>query len=216
MPLTIPEELLLLMLDDTTGRLHLQAAPAGDFALAGAILAELAMQNRLDSDAKRLFVADPTPTGDALLDGVLEEIAASGHDEPSRWWIETLARNAEGYRKALFDRLVARGILRVEDGKFLWFFSERRYPAVSDKAEREVKARLLGIIFDDEIPEPRDALLMGLCRAAGLFGMILSPEELERAQPRIDQVSDLEEISRALSTAVRDIFIEIARWSPMM
>ncbi|PZW50943.1 Golgi phosphoprotein 3 GPP34 [Humitalea rosea] len=216
MALTIPEELLLLMLDDTTGRLHVRAAPAGDYALAGAILAELAMRNRLDSDTTRLFVADPAPTGDALLDGVLSEIAGSPREEASRWWIETLARNAESYRASLFDRLVARGILRVEDGKFLWFFSERRYPVVSDKAEREVKARLLGVIFDDEIPEPHDALLIGLCRAAGLFGLILSPEELDRAQPRIDQVADLEELNRALSSAVRDIFIEIARWSPMM
>ncbi|WP_431284918.1 GOLPH3/VPS74 family protein [Humitalea sp. 24SJ18S-53] len=216
MPLTIPEELLLLMLDDSTGRVHDRAAPSGDFALAGAVLAELAMRNRIDTDPKHLFVADSTPLGDPMLDGVLARIAAAGRQEDSRWWIETLSREAPDFREALFARLVARGILRVEDGKFLWLFSERRYPVVSDKEEREVKARLLGVIFDDEIPEPHDALLLGLARAAGLFGLILSAEELDSAQPRIDQVAGLEDISRAVSAAVRDIYLEIARWAPMM
>ncbi len=216
MPLTMPEELVLLMLDDASGRLHDRAAPVGDFALAGAILAELAVDGRIDTDERRLFVVNPAPTGDALLDGALAQIAEAGRTEESRWWIETLSAQAEAFREAIFARLVGRGILRVEDGRFLWLFSERRYPVISDKAEREVKARLLGVIFDDEIPDPRDALLIGLCRAAGIFALILSPEELDRAQPRIDQIADLEELSRALSAAVRDIYMEIARWSPLM
>lgn len=216
MPLTMPEDLLLVMLDDSTGRLHDRAAPAGDFALAGAILAELAMQDRIDTAPGHLFVANPAPVGDPLLDGVLARIAAAGRQEDSRWWIETLSRDAAEFRAALFARLVDRGILRVEDGRFLWLFAERRYPAVSDKEEREVKARLLDVIFHDGIPEPRDALLLGLARAAGLLDLILAPEELERARPRIDQVAGMEEISRAVTAAVRDIYLEIARWSPLM
>jgi Golgi phosphoprotein 3 len=216
MPLTMPEELMLLMLDDETGRLMERAAPAGDYALAGSLLAELALEGRIDTDPDHLFVANPAPTGDALLDGVLRKVGDSPRQESSRYWIETLARDVETFRDTLFERLVARGILRREEGRFLWIFPERRYPMISDKEEREVKARLLGVIFHDEIPDPRDALLIGLCRAAGLFALILSPEELDRAQPRIDQVADLEELNRSLSQAVRDIFIEIARFAPMM
>ncbi|MBE9606535.1 GPP34 family phosphoprotein [Acetobacteraceae bacterium H6797] len=216
MPLTMPEELLLLMLDDQTGRLMERAAPAGDYALVGAILAELALANRIDTDTSRLFVPDRTPTGDALFDRVLETIVSSPRQEDSRYWIETLARDVESYRDELFDRLVARGILRKEEGRFLWIFPERRYPVISDKEEREVKARIMDVIFKDEIPEPRDCLLIGLCRAAGLFALLLSPEELDKAQTRIDQVADLEELNRSLSQAVRDIFIEIARFAPMM
>ena len=48
MPLTMPEELILLMLDDQTGRLHEMAGPASGYTIAGAILAELALRNRID------------------------------------------------------------------------------------------------------------------------------------------------------------------------
>ena len=75
-----------------------------------------------------------------------------------------------------------------------------------------MKARLLGVIFNDEIPEPRDTLLIGLARATGLLALILSPTELERAQPRIDQVANLEELNRSLSAAVQEILAQVARY----
>jgi len=223
MPLTMPEELILLMLDDRSGRLNEMAGPASGYAIGGAILSELALRGRIDTDPKRLYVTDPSPTGDALLDPVLARIAADpgpgGDDDlphDSRWWIETLGREADSFREAIFARLVAHGILREETGRFLWIFPERRYPVISDKEEREVKARLTGVIFDDEIPEPRDALLIGLCRAAGLLPLILAEDTLEAAEPRIAQVADMEELSRSLGNAVRDIFVEMARYTPLM
>lgn len=212
MSLTMPEELLLLMLDDDTGRLIDRAMPSGDYALIGAVLAELTLAGRIDSDPGRMFVADRTPVGDAVLDAVLLRMAAAAEEHDSRWWIEHLAIGASVLREELFARLVAHGVLQQVDSKFLWVFPERRYPATSGREEREVKARLLGVIFNDEIPEPRDTLLIGLARATGLLALILSPAELERAQPRIDQVANLEELNRSLSAAVQEILAQVARY----
>jgi golgi phosphoprotein 3 len=216
MPLTMPEEILLLMLDDETGRLTDRAAPAGDYALIGAMLAELALEERIDTDPPRLRVKNPTPTGDEILDSVLARITTEAEPRDSRWWVETLVHDVEDFRNAYFDRLVQRGILKAEEGRFLWFFSERRYPVISDKEEREVKARLMSVIFEDGPPDARDSLLIGLTQAAGLLPVLLAPEELERAQPRIDAVTRHESLNKTVSDAVRDIFTEIARYAPMM
>jgi hypothetical protein len=216
MTLSMPEELLLLMLDDETGRLQERAAPSGDYAIAGAILAELALAGRVDTDTNRLWVTNPAPTGDPLQDRVLAQLAAAKEPGDSRHWIETLGADADDYREQLFTRLVAKGVLRQVEGRFLWVFPERRYPMVSGKEEREVKARILGVLFNDEIPESRDSLLIGLCRAAGLFSLILAPHQLDQVQPRIDQVADLEELNRSLSDAIREIYAQIARYAPMV
>ena len=216
MNLSMPAELLLLMLDDETGRLQERAAPSGDYAIAGAILAELALAGRVDTDTSRLWVTDPNPTGDALFDRVLAQLAGAPQVGDSRHWIETLGADADDYRDVLFARLVDKGVLRRVEGRFLWVFPERRYPAVSGKEEREVKSRLLGVLFNDDIPDPRDSLLIGLCRAAGLFSLILAPHELDKVQPRIDQVADLEELNRSLSDAIREIYAQIARYAPMV
>jgi Golgi phosphoprotein 3 len=213
MPLTMPEELLLLMLDDASGRLLDRAMPAGDYALAAAVLSELALAGRLDSDPQRLYVTNPAPTGDPLQDSVLARLGGMLEQQHTQGWIETLAMDAAEMRAALFARLVAAGVLRQEDSRFLWMFAERRYPQVSGREEREVKARLLGVLFHDDIPDTRDVLLIGLARAANLFTVILSEEELARAQPRIDLVADFEEINRALAAAVRNILGQVARYS---
>jgi len=214
MQLSMPEELLLLMLDDKTGRLMERATPSGEYALAGALLAELALAGRVDSDNTKLWAADSTPTGDALQDRVLAQVAAAPQPHDSRYWIETLGTDARDFLEVLFERLVAKGVLNKVEGRFLWVFPERRYPAVSGKEEREVKARLLGVLFNDEIPAPRDSLLIGLCRAAGLFALILSGQELDRVQDRINQVADLEELNRSLAVAIRSIYSQIAQYAP--
>ena len=44
-------------------------------ALAGSVLMDLALDNRIDTDLETLTLVDATPTGDELLDPALEEIA---------------------------------------------------------------------------------------------------------------------------------------------
>ncbi|MCI0752693.1 GOLPH3/VPS74 family protein [Teichococcus vastitatis] len=216
MPLTLPEELLLLTLDDETGRLIDRAAPSGDYALVAAILAELQLQGRIQAGSDTVAVLDSSPTGDAAMDDVLARLGAGTEPQGTRWWIESLGGEADRLRDHYFDRLVERGILKLEEGRFLWFFAERRYPVISDKEEREVKARIMAVIFEDTPPVPHDVLLIGLTRAAGLLPLLLATGELERAQSRIDAVADSEPLNRGLTDAVRDIFTAVARTGPVM
>jgi hypothetical protein len=216
MKLTLPEELLLLMLDDESGVLHERAAPSAEYALAGAVLAELVLAGRIEAGPGILRVVDATPTGDALEDGVLARIAAAKQPMDTKHWVETLGTDAESYREALFARLVSKGILRAEEGRFLWVFHERRYPEISGREEREAKARIMAVLFGEAAPAPRDALLVGLCRAAGLFDDILAGHEVDHLQPRIDAVADTQEIGRGTAEAVREIYAEIARYAPMI
>ena len=72
--LRFSEEVLLLLLNDNGGKFIDVPAPSLDGALAGAVLMDLAMENRVDTDPERLFVVDPTPLDDDLLDPTLARI----------------------------------------------------------------------------------------------------------------------------------------------
>ncbi|MGK7870146.1 GOLPH3/VPS74 family protein [Falsiroseomonas sp. E2-1-a20] len=212
MVLTMPEEILLLLLDDETGKPVGLPGPAGDLALAGAILMELALAGRIDTDLDRLVVVQQRPTGDALLDGVLARLATGAPERTSRWWIQDLAKSGPEFRTAILDRLVAAGVLRRIEDRFLWVFPERRYPKAEGRAETaEVRRRLRGVLLEDEIPDPRDALLIGLARAAGLVPLVLDEAEAAQAAARVDQVAGLEELSRSLSAATRDVYATLLR-----
>lgn len=210
--LSLAEEVVLLVLDDATGDFR-ELPPGGmGVALGGALLMDLALAGRVDSDLHRLFAVGTEPTGDDVLDNVLAEIAHRG-DQPggagSDWgtflWVEELARRGDEFRQRLLDRLVARGVLRMQDTRVLWVFGSRAYPPATGIEGEEVRTRLRAALFGEEIPEPRDTLLIGLANATGILAFVLDPEELGQARGRIAQVTALEEISRSVTRAVYDV-----------
>ena len=89
-------------------------------------------------------------------------------------------------------------------------FHERRYPIIDNKAVQEVKLRIMGVLFSDEIPDVRDIVIISLADACGIFGGILSGRELEGAGQRIAQVRKMDLIGREVSKAVRDTQLSLA------
>src|SRR5262249_15161769 len=120
------------------------------------------------------------------------------------WWIRVLGLHSGDLSGKVLRRLVQAGILRAEDRQFLWVFSRRAYPQNSGREEREAKARLLSVIFNADVPDARDTLLLGLADSTGVLDAILSPEDRRKAADRIARVIALEEINRSLGgTAAR-------------
>ena len=124
--------------------------------------------------------------------------------------MEQTAQRSADIREVSLARLVERGILEARDDRHLWVFRSRRYPAVDGTAEREVKLRIMGVLFSDEIPSPRDVMIIALAEACGIFSDLLSRQELERAAPRIEQVRKLDLIGQAMTRAILDIELSVA------
>ena len=203
------EEIILLLLEDEGGRFVRVPTWSMNYALSGAVLMDLALEDRIDTDLENLAVVDPTPVGDSLLDPTLAEIAAGGQHD-TRHWVERTAERAEAIQEEALSRLVDRGILERQDESFLWVFRSRRYPAVDGTAEREVKLRIMGVLFSDEIPDARDVMIICLADACGIFDELLSRRELDRASERIEQVRKLDLIGRVTTQAILDIEMSVA------
>lgn len=210
MNMTFAEEVLLLLLDDERGTLIPLPDASLKAAMAGAVLMDLALMNRVDSDLDAMFVVDRTPTGEAILDGTLAKVAASAERHDAKWWVETISADGDDIREAALAGLCAKGILRRQDEKFLWVFATRRYPTVDGTAEREVKLRIMEVLFSDVIPDPHDVALICLADACGIFDELLGERELEAARPRIEQVRKMDLIGQAMAKAIWDIQSSIA------
>ena len=210
MKLRFAEEITLLMLNDEDGGFVRVPGWSMQCAFAGAVLMDLALENRIDTDLKRLVLIDPTPLDDDLLDPALALIAQATETHDARHWVDYIADGADEIREHALARLVERGILRREEDRFLWVFQSRRYPIVDGEAEREVKLRIMEVLFGNEIPDPRDIVLICLADACGILRELLSTRELERATERIEEVRKLDLIGQAVSKAVWDIQSSIA------
>ena len=203
------EEIILLLLHDDDGRFAHVPTWSVDYAIAGGVLMDLAMEDRIDTDLENLILLDATPVGDSLLDPTLAYIAA-GEKQDARYWVERTAEQADRIREEALSRLVSHGILERQHDRFLWVFRSRRYPTVEGTAEREVKLRIMGVLFSDEIPDPRDVMIICLADACGIFEELLSRRELSQASARIEQVRKLDLIGQAMSQAIYDIEMSVA------
>ena len=214
--LTFHEEIMVLLLHDENGTFLPVNEHTLNSALTGAVLMDLAFANRIDTDPDHLTVIDPSPTGDPLLDRILARIAAEKTVTNTRTWIETLSADeasadpAETIREAALTRLVERGVLERREEKFLWVFRSRRYPTIDGKVEQEAKKRIADVLFTDEVPDPRDVALICLVDACNILQTIFSKREIDRVQPRLEQLRKMDLIGREMASAIADIERAIA------
>ncbi len=208
--LRFAEEIILLLLNDEDGSFARVPYWSLNYALAGGVLMDLAMADRIDTDLEKLFVVNDAPTGDNLLDPTLADIVAEQQQRDARFWVERTANRAEEIRELALARLVERGILEQREERFLWVFKSRRYPLIEGETEREVKLRIMGVLFSDEIPSPHDVVVICLADACHIFERLLSRREQERAAERIEQVRKLDLIGQAMAQAIQDIELSVA------
>lgn len=206
--LRFAEEIILMLLDDEDGRFVRVQRWSLNYALAGGILMDLAMENRIDTDLKNLILVDAEPVGDSLLDPALAEIAGS-EQKDIRHWLEHLAERASEIQDEALNRLVKAGILERQDDRFLWMFRSRRYPMIDGEAEREVKLRIMEVLFSNTIPGPRDVMIICLVDACGIFKELVSKRQLSQVSERIEQVRKLDIIGQATSQAIREIELTV-------
>lgn len=176
--------------------------------LAGAVLMDLALENRIDTDPEHLILVDATPLADDLLDPILADIAQDTGARDLGYWVAQTAKQGDEIRDKALARLVNRGILEAEsEGIFSLsrlVSRSRRYPAIDGQRVEEVRLRIMRVLFTDEIPDPRDIVIICLADASGVFKNILSQSELSEVQERIDLIRKMDLIGQSVTRAIRE------------
>ncbi len=216
--LTIIEEILLLLHDerraDFVPALRVDSL---DVVLAGAVLAELAFAGRIDTDLESLTLLDRTPLGDELLDPTLAEIAADaasgagkarGRSRDAAYWIDRTVKRGPEIQRVALARLGELGIVESTSDGAIHLTSRvsrsRRYAGVDGQPMEDVRLRIMRALFSDDVPDPRDAVIIALAEASGAFHGMLSESERTLVQERIDLFRRIELIGRSVAEALRN------------
>jgi len=216
--ITLVEELILVMLSEETG--YLDTSPGWQLScvVAGSLLADLALQGRIDTDMDSLYLVNPDPTGDELLDPLIELIHATEKTYDTQYWIERTATKSDEIIATSLEHLVTRKILLLELGGF--YRSNRtvtrsgNYPDRISSITKEAKGRIVSLLLDPEsIPEPRDAILVALLHSAEWFTVLLEEEEYEELLDRIQLLSRLDLIGRTVAVAVKESVVQLSNIS---
>lgn len=203
--LSLPEELLLMLLNGESGYFH--QVPGWDLncAVIGAVLAELSLVSRIDTDMESVILLDRTEVGDPAIDPIIKEIAGEPVRRNAQYWIERLAPRADSTVDMTLDRLVRLNFLEHHDGDF-WTLSHavgQEHPNTGNGEGTPVEfvtSRITKVIFYNEIPTPRDIIIIGLLNTCDVLRFIFELDD--EAEARIKAVCKLELIGRSITEAV--------------
>ena len=203
--LTLIDELVLTLLNEESGYFRQVAGWNLNCAIVGAALAELSLLSRIDTDMESLILLDGTATGDPALDPVLYRIAAERSQRNAQYWIERLAPQAESIIDMTLDRLCDLKILQHHDGDFwslagsAWRMGLHTGSEVGTAVEH-VKTRISKAIFNNEIPDPRDVIIICLIDTCDVLRFIFELDE--ESEQRIEDILKMDLIGRAIADAV--------------
>ena len=203
----LAEDLLLLLIDDASGALLLDSTRL-DRALAGAVLLELALAERVGPPPPgrrfgrdRIVLLDGRPTGDPLLDDALARLASPRPPGAAR----AVERLVKGTRQTLLHRLVEAGHVREEHRTVLGIFRTSRWPAVRPEHEAAVRRGLDAVLVEGAQPDLRTAALTSLLVAVDAVPKVVSAPDRRALVRRAKDVADGEWAGVAVRKAVEAV-----------
>ncbi|MBO0815203.1 MAG: GPP34 family phosphoprotein [Actinobacteria bacterium] len=201
----LAEDLLLLVTDDSSGRLSVSAAQV-DAGLGGANLLELALMGKVDLTGEhdtgkpgRIVVRDPAVTGDAVLDAALQVVIARQGKKPATL-INPLGKNLRG---TLYERLASAGVVRADRGRVLGLFPAHRWPTQDSRHETAVRQQLIQALVQQGTPDGRTAALIALLHALQCEHKIINPREHGLSRRELSSRAELIAKGNWASEAVR-------------
>ena len=201
--LALHEQLLLLALHDEKGTMHTWLF---GYAAAAAILVELIDRGRVGVETAKahaiLNATDTSPTGQALLDDVLKQIANVPRALPVESWITSIAATA-GLQDRIADGLCQRGILARTEGRVLWVFSRKTYPTADAAPEQALVAALNAELTGTAPLTPHGALLLALGSETNILQHVFGGAVLNAQRNRINEAIRLDTLGAAQKDVAR-------------
>ena len=181
--------------------------PGFDYALAGAVLLELALAQRLDVVDKRVAALPGAPLREPVLADALSAIERDKRRR-AKDWIPRLSRSL---RKRVLADLVRGGLTGMQVTHVLKVFPSTRYPVTDAAGLPELRAaveaavRGAGTVAESPVAEPRVAALCSLIGPAGLGRRLFPDLPRRELRRRLDEISRGTWASEAVRAAVREV-----------
>lgn len=196
------EEIMLLALRNKQGTATIDYL---EYAVAGAVLAELLLDRRIaisDTRKQLVDIQDTNPTGDPIIDECMERMKAGKKRASLQTWVSRLA-GIKKLRQKVAQQLCNRGVLRADEDKVLHIFTRKIYPEVNPVPEEKIIQRLRAAVlgYTDEI-EPRTVVLISLANAANLLSENLGRKEVKDRKKRIERIVNGEMTGNATKEAI--------------
>lgn len=199
---SLPHLLILLELDDVTGKSLQRDAIQRHFGLTGAVLAELMWRERLIPTEANKFILRP---GRPAVSGSLRLAEDRLSETRPRTIQKSLQRlRAGSIRKAVLSELVEEKMLDKQTSSFLVLFRRRRWVPTESSPEQTYIEHLRQYVdqIGADTPPQHEDLMLSLLRAVQLLETVWTASELASMRERIVLRTERAPIGRQVHQAV--------------
>jgi hypothetical protein len=198
---TLAEDLYLLACDEATGRARISTAYL-DLGLGGALLLDLVLRGRVGLVDEHVVVTDPTPVGDPLLDHALSAVAGDAKPREPEYWVRHLARGAHA---AVQSRLVAAGVLAVEDHRVLGIIPVHHVHEIDDRIERDLLRQLYDAVVLGRPASRETAAVASLALAIRLERHLFPRADRLAIRDRTREIAGSDWVGPAVAHAINTV-----------
>ena len=202
--LNLLEKYLLIALDDEKGKfvndsIHLH------YGFAGAILLELAVRNKIEVHGEKILLKDKSTEKEIALNKAILYLTEEGQMK-TRDLVNKLSKKASEFKNDTLQKLINKGVLEKREDKFLWIFSNDKYPTSNQFPENKVRQRLNDVVFNNKKPEPDDVMLLCLINVAGLTKEAFRDHKnYKEIKKKIESLTSEMKISQVINSSIREI-----------
>lgn len=204
--LTLHENLFLIGIHEEKVTVIPSALPGLLAGLSGALLADLAFYERIESDPKhRVHVVKNEPTGNELLDDMLAMIQKHGSAKKIGYWLDEIDLKPKAVTSKIYKKLIEKGVLKDEDGDYEWITPYPPESALNASAKFALVRRLRTVGLARAEPGLDDLALLALLKGCNKLDLILFKDERKIVSRQIYELL----MSEALRTPAVQILQEL-------
>ena len=176
-------------------------SPKVPTGIGGVIVAELALDGRIRVEEEGVTALDATPTGDDLLDPVIEGAKdPKAQQTRASWFVANVGRVQ---LPKVHERVLAAGLATLEKGeKRRMWLNKPDWLRVTPAGE-EPRQRLRAVLLGEREPDARDAVLAGLAAACDLIALHVPDERRKEAEQRAAGLLEADAIAPHVRDAIR-------------
>ncbi len=202
MELTLKEQFMLLVYDDLKGR-PVISGNGFLYSLAGAVLLELHLKNKISIRDKYVYVDSHKTSGDLVLDSVLAQIRKSSKNKKIKSWVQKLGFRGNRLKNAILTQMVDKRIYRKEEHKHMGLFTCRNYYNSKPGYKQELQNRIRKMVFEESGITEELFMLVSLVGSSGLVRKMFScGMERKYAKRKIKEMIKGSDFGKAINDTI--------------
>jgi len=203
------EKFLLIAHHPERGRFLIQHIYL-QYGIAGAILLDLTLEDRVDMVDKRLILKPAKVSADPLISDVAALMSQSVKPRRVDYWVRRLGRNHRKYKWQILKGLADKRIVRIEEKKFLGFIPYSKSYLIESYTRSNLIRQLRNEILAYRGSSDDNAALAGLVKACSMQRILSTDrDELKQIREQLKKMLSDSPVSDVVSQTIRQVHAAI-------